>query len=201
MSDKRPFTYEDRAPYLAYFEDGIWDILLGIWLLTFALSLLLEAAFLPALVVILSLPLAWQLKQRLTLPRLQTLHYTPEQLGQDQRRTSIVVFWGELLMCLAILLFIALWEKPAAAPWLVAWGWLPFGVMVALSIGLVGYLYRAMNWAIYAFLLLVSVLASPWFGLELSGCIMLAGVLVLISGAGILRHFMQSHPPQTSSTV
>lgn len=195
MSDKRPLTDEERAPYLAYFQDGIWDILLGIWLLTWGLTMLLNAVYLPALMIVVALPMTWKLKKRITVSRLEPMRYTLEQLNHTRQRTGIAIFSGELVLCLGILLFIALQEKPEAGQWLAPWGWLLFGVILALAIGLVGYLYQAMSWAVYAFLLLTLVVASVWFGLELGWCMMLAGGLVLASGVGILGHFQQNHPP------
>ncbi len=86
MSDKRPLTDEERAPYLAYFHDGIWDILLGIWLLTWGLTILLDAVYLPALIIVVALPMTWKLKQRLTVSRLEPMRYTPEQLNHTRQR-------------------------------------------------------------------------------------------------------------------
>jgi hypothetical protein len=85
--------------------------------------------------------------------------------------------------------------RPALAAWLGTFNGLPLGILLALGVGLVGYLYQALNWAVYAFLIMVVTLAAAWLGFTFTGCVLLAGLLILASGVGLLAHFWHQHAP------
>ncbi|MCL4263153.1 MAG: hypothetical protein KJ069_08060 [Anaerolineae bacterium] len=195
MSEKYQFTPPERTPYMAYFEDGLWDIWLGLLLLALGMSYLSAEFSILIIFLALAAPFMWEAKRRITVPRLTPMRYTAAQLAADERRKGILLAAATVVLFAGILLFIAAVYRPTLAAWLGQFNGLPLGILLAVGVGLVGYFYRALNWAVYAFLLMALTFAAAWFGLSFIGCILLAGLLILVSGVGLLAHFWQQHAP------
>ncbi|HRQ37514.1 MAG TPA: hypothetical protein PLD25_06340 [Chloroflexota bacterium] len=195
MSEKHQFSPLERAPYMAYFADGLWDIWLGLFLLALGFGFLSQEFTMLVILLALAVPFMWEAKWRITVPRLAPMRYSAAQFKAEERRKSILLAVATVVLFVGILIFIAATYRPQLAAWLGQFNGLPLGILLSLGVGLVGYLYRALNWAVYAFLLMALTFASAWFGLTFTGCVLLAGVLILVSGAGLLSHFWQEHSP------
>ncbi|GIK57677.1 MAG: hypothetical protein HND44_07635 [Chloroflexi bacterium] len=195
MSEKHQFSPLERAPYMAYFGDGLWDVWLGLFLLAMGFGFLSKEFTMLVILLALTAPFMWEAKWRITVPRLAPMRYSAAQFMAEERRKGILLTVFSAVLFVGILLFIAASYRPQLAAWFAQFNGYPLGILMSLEVGLVGYLYRALNWAVYAFLLMALTFASAWFGLVFVGCILLAGVLILVSGLGLLLHFWQEHVP------
>lgn len=195
MSEKQKFTPQERAPYMAYFQDGLWDILLGSLLLVMGLSFLSDEFYVLALLLILVAPFMWEAKQRITVPRLPPMRYSTAQFAKEERRKGVILVAAGFVLMLGILLFTAVNNNPLFASQVWQLDGVPLGILLACGVGLVGYVYRELTWAVYAFLLMALTLASWGFGLSFPGCVLLAGLLIFISGLSLFSRFLHQHPP------
>ncbi|NJN55362.1 MAG: hypothetical protein HC804_11755 [Anaerolineae bacterium] len=144
----------------------MWDILLAVFLLVVGLSFLSDQFYILAILLLLAAPFMWEAKKRVTVSRLPSLCYSPAQLAADERRKHIILEVATAVLFVGILLFTAVTTDPHLVAWLWPINGFALGIFLALAAGLVGYLYRALNWAVYAFLLMVLTFASVGFGLS-----------------------------------
>ncbi len=195
MSAKYQFSPQERAPYMAYFGDGLWDIWLALLLLAAGMGLLTQEFNLLVILLALAAPFMWEAKRRMTVPRLAPMRYNAAQFAADERRKGILLATATTVLFVGILVFITATYRPDMMAWLGQFNGLPWGILLALAVGLVGYLYRALNWAVYAFMIMALTFASAWFSIPFAMCLVFAGALILLSGIGLLSHFWQEHTP------
>ncbi len=60
----------ERKAYLTYFQDGLWDTIIGIFLLAWGIGILTDTAGLTGIWVIAAYWIIWGFKKRLTQPRI-----------------------------------------------------------------------------------------------------------------------------------
>jgi hypothetical protein len=182
----------DRAPYMAYFQYGLWDILLGLWVMLFGLSLVWHKAFLPVLAAVALLSMAWDLKKHLIVPHLPDLTYDDKALAREQKRLQMIIAALLLVLILGMVVYVG-GQTVYLLP-LESLGLTLLGLLLALGVGFVGYLYRALNWAVYSFALFAAVWAADVMGLPMGGCQLVVGGVILLSGMALLHTFWRNHP-------
>jgi len=75
MKDSELRTIE-RKVYMSFFEDGVWDIFLGLFILGWGLSILTKAAYLPGVSFIGIYFVMWGIKKWLTYPRIGYVRFS-----------------------------------------------------------------------------------------------------------------------------
>ena len=65
-----------RRVYMTFFQDGLWDIFLGLFILGWGLSILTEAAYLPGISFLGIYFVIWGIKKWLTYPRIGYVRFS-----------------------------------------------------------------------------------------------------------------------------
>jgi hypothetical protein len=199
----------ERKAWTSFYQDGLWDIYLGLLLFVVALmtSVLygLEAAWLRYLIYFVLLGGAWLLfwaaRRYITIPRLGRVKFSAER-RKKKARLALVMSAFVLINVLLIFLTIASKNSPDI------WGRLmPHGLALKLFIGV--FVGSAMACIAYFNDFTRGYYVALVFALTFAGTEILdspvvfwiGGALVLIPGLVLFVRFLQQHPLPPSEVM
>jgi len=187
----------ERRVWLRTFEHGLWDIAIGLLLLSFGVGILTGFYWLSAIVVPVGLPAMRDLARRLIVPRIGQATF------RGRRKRSLarvrVILTVLALLGLGMFAFTGLATRDAAPDWM-TWVRSHFVVVIGLIWG--GTLVVA-GWAVdyprlyaYGALLFGGLLAVDLVptGYHLGHVLAAIGGLIALVGIGLLVRFVLRHP-------
>ena len=177
-----------RRVYMSYFQDGLWDILLGLFLLSWGFTVLFDLSWLPGVAFICLFWLVLGIKRKITYPR--TGYSRPVEQRKQMMRLIVA---GVVILLFGVLLFFMAFTG-GAPEFLYKYFELIFGVILAVVIALIGFWWSVFRWYGYAGLILVMAVINQWTVLSFSMSFILPGAAVLIYGVYILTRFIRNNP-------
>ncbi len=181
----------------ACYEDGLFDIGMGLGLLFVGFAMIFDLGALAVIYPALIFPVAKSAKRGVTAPRMHHLDFMPEP-GDDSRRIrSRVVLAAALAVLLAIgvLAFLMSQRMPAHISHGVrANALVIFGCMLAALFGSVAWMASASRLRGYAAVALLVFVCGYWFNLKVSWYLMVIGAFVGSYGAVVLSRFVRDYP-------
>jgi hypothetical protein len=194
MNKNIDFEKLQRRVFLAYQQDGILDLLVGINATGFALSMLMDSVVFLSLGAM-SVILYILLKQRITIPRFGFVDF-----GRDRtvsRRLTILVAIGVLVF----ITFLAGAILPRMNPSPVTKALLDqyhmviiSGMVFGLPCAIVALLLGPRRFYLYALLAVGLPALGGFFGTETYLPMLTLGLLVTATGIWLLAKFMQRYP-------
>ncbi len=178
-----------RKVYMAYFQDGLWDVVLGLFLLGWGFAILFDLGWLPGATFIALFWMALGLKQRITYPR---IGYA--KAAEHRKQKSRVVIAGAVTLLLGIMIFLLV-VTGGMPQFLRDYFELLFGTMLAIAIGLIGYWWGIARWYGYAGLVFVFATCNHWLGLSFELSFIIPGGVILLYGMTIFARFLRKYPP------
>ncbi len=211
MSAQLDLKALEKKVFKSNFEDGLWDIYLGMLLLQISLSTFLYALDLSPLWILLILVLFvggvlaafWAAKKYIITPRMGLVTFNEERQKKKKKVTlvlSLSVLFGVLVFALTMGLY---WmaKNDVAADWIQV-GWvIPFGLFLVNAVvvfSLIAYYYDYTRAYLYgwfyglAYPLNIALdetygIRFPWFSLAFSAIMIGLGLVLFI-------RFMRTHP-------
>jgi hypothetical protein len=185
---------ESRA-WRSVFQDGLWDIALGITFFGVGLSATLDLArgwayLIYAVAVALTFALLRVGKQRITIPRLGWVKFGPA--GERRRRNTIITLVIGAVLMTALIPLAILMRSSGPARWTPMLSALAVATVVWAVLSL-----TAMLWGFPRLYIHALIIAASFFALESlgRGWPMLAGsVIVLAIGISYLVRFLKLYP-------
>ena len=178
---------EKRAA-LTYFQDGLWDLVLGVLLFAWGFGLLTDSAGFTAIWFTAAFWIVWAMKGLLTYPRVGQVKVALE------RQTLIgllVIGLIALFFGTATYLVIA---SDASNNIIDEYFMLIFGAIIALIVSVIAFFWRVNRWYIYSLSILVGVVSYQWMNFSLPWSFMIPGIGVLLWGTAKLAYFLKNHP-------
>jgi hypothetical protein len=172
---------------MTFFEDGLWDVVLGLFLLAWGFAILFDLGWLPAVAFIVSFYLALGLKKRITYPR--TGYARPAEQRKQRSRAVIAGVTTSLLGVMVLVLVIT----GGMPQFLRDYFELLFGTMLAIVVGLVGYWWGIVRWYYYAGLVFVFAAVNQWLGLSFDLSFIIPGAVILLCGLLIFVRFLRKY--------
>ena len=181
----------ERTAWRSYHQDGLWDVFIGLLLLSAGISSMVGSDWLN-LVLMLSASAVMALgKHFVTVPRMGIVQFGPERRAKNRKVAA--------LLFLAVLLGVALYG--AAVTNLEVLGWQPNqGVLTTLAMSLVilvifgGIAY----WMDFPRMMLLGLaFAAAFAGSRLFNTpvmFLITGAAVLLWGTVLFAHFVRKHP-------
>ena len=189
MKDSELQTIE-RKVYMSFFEDGVWDILLGFFILGWGLAILTDASYLPGALFVSLYFTAWGVKKWLTYPRSGYVRFS---VSSRRRITARFLILGSAVLLLGLLAAI-LWGTGTRPQWLADYFPLIFNGMLAAAVCFVAYWARVNRFYLYAALILLGAVFHLWLGIEWEFGFIGAGGIILLIGLGFLIRFLRKYP-------
>lgn len=177
-----------RRVFLQYFDDGIWDIFIGIILFCFGLGMLIDVGYLAGICAAVGITGVYQAKATYTYPRLGYVRF---------KNTKKYGMMGILALVLLLGVVIALLFGMDKSSPLIAWIRGNFHLVLALVWGggflAAAFLLNIPRFYIYAIGLSLALIASGWIG-SIGMNLTLSGALISITGIFLFIRFIRQYP-------
>lgn len=183
----------ERKAYLSFFEDGLLDILLGLWLLGLAWLMWSDSAALIGVLALLIVPLFGLLKRWVTIPRIGVVRLKPSQKRRAgwQMTLGVGVFFLMLVMSLGLF---ANGRADNLQAFLSQNIDFIFGALIALPLALAALVTGVWRWLVYAAVLLAIFAVGQFAPFDAPAATFISGVILALSGLGVLIGFMRRYP-------
>jgi len=179
-----------RKVYMTFFQDGLWDIFLGFFILGWGLAILTDLAYLPG-VIFMGLYFAiWGVKKRLTYPRIGYARFSETS---RRRITARFVILGLAVMLVGVMVAV-LWGIGARPQWLADYFPLVFNGILAAVVCFIAYWARVNRFYVYAVLIFLGAVFHMWLGVRWEFGFIGAGGIILLIGLGVLIIFLRRYP-------
>jgi hypothetical protein len=193
----------ERKAYLSYTKDGFWDICLGLFFLlqgiAFAVRWLALMGTAGALIAVL-VPTFMSLKKAIAVPRLGYVKFSPERQAKLKR--------GKLLLCV-VLTFTALLGMVVFLAYSGQSSWklllrdlqlIPYGFVLAVAVGAVGFLFEIRRYLYYAVLILAAFIVGPTMNAKPDLYLIPLGVVFFVIGMVLMVRFLRRYPKSVRET-
>ena len=178
-----------RKVYMTFFQDGLWDVVLGLFLLGWGFAILFDLGWLPGATFIAFFWIAMGLKQKITYPR---IGYAKP--AEHRKQKSRIVIAGAVTLLLGIMVLVVV-VTGGMPQFLRYYFELLFGTMLAIVIGLIGYWWGIVRWDIYAGLVFILAVFNQRLGLSFELSFVIPGGVILLYGLIIFARFLRKYPP------
>ena len=179
-----------RKVYMTLFEDGVWDIFLGLFVLGWGLSILTDGTLIPAILFVALYFTVWGIKKWITYPRIGYVRFSS---------TSRRIIKGRYLGLLSVVLLIGVlvgvfWGLGTRPQWLVDYFPLIFNGMLSAIVCLIAYWARVNRFFLYAALIFLGAVFHKWLGIPWELGFIGAGGTITLIGIGFLVRFLRKYP-------
>jgi hypothetical protein len=198
MNEKVNLKNIERKAYTSYHQDGILDILIAIFILSVAVWIILDMAWLGWMFYLIAASIYAVAKRAITVPRIGFVKF-PQQ--RYKKMMWVAVSLGVLLNILGLVAFMQTTggSTPVWLVWAIENYMIVIGLFVAVLFCFVGYTFRARRMYAYALLTLVTFGIGYFMSYPLYYYIILIGTLILLTGLTILIRFVRKYPLQAAS--
>jgi hypothetical protein len=179
-----------RKVYMTFFQDGLWDIFLGLFILGWGLTILTELPYLPGIFFIFIYFTIWGIKKWLTYPRIGYVRFS----AKSRRRITTRFLILGVVVLLAGVMAGLVWGIGARPQWLADYFPLIFNGMLAAIVCFVAYWARVNRFYLYAALIFLGAVFHMWLGIRWEFGFIGAGGIIVLIGVAILIMFIHKYP-------
>ena len=178
----------ERNLFLKYFEDGFWDMYIGLLMVSFGLTILLDLGYLAGIFSSLGIFIPSIGKSRITYPRMGYIKFRKTKI----RNISFILF-GVMLLGVVLFFFFAGGRDSQITQFLRKNLLFVIGSVWGGALGLAAAFLNVNRYFIYAGLVFMGVSLAHWIG-SLGLNLIMVGVLIIIMGMFILKKFIRNNP-------
>jgi len=183
-----------RKVYMSFFQDGLWDIFLGLFLLGWGVTVWFDLPWLPGAIFVGFFWLILGLKKKITYPRIG--HATPT----EQRNRTLKIAIAGVVVLVAVIFLLPVVARDEVQ-FLHNYFEFLFGSMIAIALALIGYWWRIYRWYLYAGMVFLFFVFNQWSELSFSLSFIMPGGLITICGLNILYRFLRKYPKISEGVV
>lgn len=181
----------ERKAYMSYQQDGLWDIFLGMILLSWGISMGSAVAGLAGVWIVGIFPLFLAAKRVITLPR---LGYAEFPRVRQARTRMLILFTITLFLGLLVMLVWTRGGSSGLREWLRSYFEIIFGTMVAGILCVLAAIHLIKRLYVYAVLVFLAFAGAHWLDFHLKFSFMASGGIAVLSGLMILIRFLRNYP-------
>jgi hypothetical protein len=194
MSQEVDLRAVERKAYLAYHQDGIYDLLIGLCFMGMALGVVTEAFTLAAIAPVLAILIAPGVKKAVTLPRLGYVKFSPQREWKEQTNRQRLVVLMTVTALLGVLVSFGYSGDAAWQLWIRSLGIIPFGLVLAVVAFALGLLYDIRRCYVYAAVILVTFIVGHLLELRLWLQFGLPGIVIFVVGLVLFIRLVSRYP-------
>ncbi len=207
MNTKTGLREVERRTYMSYHQDGLLDIFVGVFILSFGFGILLMTVtefstwfVIPAIFPAIMVPIWVSAKKQITMPR---IGYVKFRIAGANR--LMAVFLGLMVAGLGVFMVFSFSSSQAWALTLrnliVSNGMIIIGISAAAISSLFAYTMGLKRLYAYGILTLVLFLAGHFITIPFGYFLLTIGLVIIINGFVLLTQFIRKYPlPQGDET-
>jgi hypothetical protein len=184
-----------RKVYMSYFQDGLWDILLGVFLVCWGLMVTFDFVAVMGGFWLVFYMLILALKRWIVYPRSGYIKI-PEARKQQIR--MVILGTGVFLLGLAVIPIFIIDSRPA---WFSEYFMLMLGCMFTLVIVFLAVWWQVYRWYAYAGVVLLAFMAHQWLNTELNLSFFVPGGIIALYGLALLIRFLRKYPKNSGEVM
>jgi hypothetical protein len=194
----------ERKAYLSDSKDGFWDLCLGFFFLSqgiaFAVHWLAYAGILGAAVAVL-LPTFMSLKRAIALPRLGYVKFSPERQAKLKKGRLLLIMVLTFTALLGVVVSLAYTGQTGWNLWLRNLHLIPYGFVLAVVAGAVGFLFDIKRFLYYAVLILAAFIIGRLMNAKPDMCFIPLGAVFFVFGLVLMIRFLRKYPKPARKTA
>ena len=183
----------ERKLFLQYFEDGFWDIYLGLIILSFGLTILLDMGYLAGIVGSLGVLIPRIGKSRITYPRIGYIKFKT-----TRKKYLQYILLGALVMGVVLFLLFIGGQEYSLVTFLREYVHILIALIWAGIIASIAAFANVDRFFLYAGFVFICILISGWAG-SMGINLTFSGMVIIIIGVVVLIKFMAKYPIISSS--
>lgn len=172
--------------YLTYFQDGLWDIALGLFLLVWGVTVWIDLPWLPGGAFVVLFWLTLGLKQKITYPRIGYVR------PSEHRKRTLIIMIGGVVVLIAVIALLPIVNRGGTQV-LRDYFEIFLNTSMAIALALIGYWWGVIRWYFYAALTFMFVTFYQWLGLSYKWSFFIPGAVALVFGLVILTKFTRRY--------
>ena len=194
-----------RKAYTSYHQDGLIDLFASLYIIAFAVGILLDfywdysfGVLLPGFILVLAIPLWIAAKRKITVPRIGYVNF-----GTKGKTKLTVVFTGLTVLGIAFL-FIFMMVQAGTTPItniIVEYGLIIIAIASLTVCSLFGYATGLKRIYAYGILALAFFIVGYFTGVFFAYIILALGITVIISALNLLVHFVRKYPIEGDGAI
>ncbi|MGD9143028.1 MAG: hypothetical protein PVG61_04190 [Dehalococcoidia bacterium] len=192
-SDLKPLV---RRSYVIFFQDGLWDIFLGLFVLGWGLSILTDLAYLAGSLFVCLYLIVWSLKRWLTYPR---VGYARLGVRQEKFRQIISIILG--ITMVAGVMFAVIFIADDRPEWLTDYFPLLFSGILAAVVGVIAAWLGVYRFLVHAALIFIAGAVHQFTDIAWSCTYIGGGVVIVGVGVIYLVRFLKKYPRMTGEEI
>ena len=185
-ADLKPLV---RRSYLIFFQDGLWDIFLGLFVLVWGLGILTDLAYLAGSLFVCLYLVVWSLKRWLTYPR---IGYARLGVRQEKFRQLVSIILG--ITMTAGIIFAIIFIADDRPEWLSDYFPLLFSGVLAAVVGVMTAWLGVYRFLVHAALIFIAGAVHQFMDIAWSHTYIGGGTVIIIVGAFYLVRFLKKYP-------
>jgi len=190
----------EKKAYMSYHQDGLIDIVIGLYALAFGLGIILDiiydfsfAAIMPAILIAIILPIWMAAKRKITMPRIGFVKF-----GTRGSNKLFAVFVGLMVAGLGVFfLFTVATMQNGTPSWidiLFQYGMIVIGLISAVIASLFAYTMGLKRLHGYGLLILALFTIGYFLNLPFQYLLLAIGSVIIASGVALLVRFVRKYP-------
>lgn len=185
-----------RRTYLSFFQDGLWDIFLGLFIVGWGVGMLTDMAYLVGSLFVCFYFIIWGLKRWLTYPRIGYV-----KLGDKEKKIRLGISIVLGIMVLIGLVFAFAFITDERPQWLMDYFPLIFSGMLAVVVSGISISLGVYRFLVYAMIIFIAGSIHQWSDIKWAYTYTGAGSLIGLIGIIVLVRFIRHYPKQTEEAV
>jgi hypothetical protein len=177
-----------KKVYMSYFQDGLWDILLGIYLIGWGISIWQDLVAVMGGMWVAIYFAVLGLKRVVIYPRSGYI-----KLNEARKQQMKMVLLGVVLLLLGFAVFgiFAFNTRPA---WLDDYFMFLLITMMAVVIAVLGYWWRVTRWYVYSLITFAGAVGQQWLNMPVELGFFIPGGIIVVYGIGLFIGFLRKYP-------
>jgi hypothetical protein len=201
MTKQNTLREIERKAYMSYHQDGLLDMVIGLYALSFGLGIFVDkilefsfAAIMSAITISIVLPIWIHAKKKITMPRIGFVKF-----GAGGSNKLFAIFLGLAVASLGVSLALGVFMigqngRPVWLEILFQYGMIWIGLGAAVIGSLFAYNMGLKRLHGYGLLTLALLVSGHFLGIPFESLLLTIGSVIIASGAALLVQFIRRYP-------
>ena len=184
----------EKKFHLSYYQDGLWDIYLGLFFIVMGLLFYFDiVSFLVIIPAVFMVPLMY-IKRSFALSRLGYVVFSRERQALEKNKFLLTVILGLLGLYFGVMAFLTISGGRAIYDFLDNLPVNPIAIFIAIVIATVTAVYGIRRFALYSISIIIVFFIGDLLGDEIIVPSLLTGIAIFTVGVVTLIRFIKEYP-------